>query len=205
MLIEKRAYREKIKFFERNKDAISSLEAPLETEIWFYYAQATFEIGDYRKFIKLSQPLLQKVIAENVMYYGDINVYESLLFNKAACHLNIKEYRESEYLFGELIKIDPTNKLYAKAFMQNRLLEKIKDSMTLKLISVVMLFLIIVMCLVELLILNPFYPTLGEQIGVFRDIFVISLFGLLIINAAYHYVSAKRSVRQKLLSKKTYL
>ncbi len=205
MLIEKRAYREKIKFFERNKEAILALDAPLETEIWFYYTQATFEIGDYRKFIKLSEPLLQKVIAENVYFYGDVNVYQSLLFNKAACHLNIKEYKKAEYLFGELIKIDPNNKLYPKAFLQNRLLEKIKDSMTVKYIAVVMLFVIIAMCLLEMLVLNPFYPEAGVRLGMLRDVLAISLFGTLLIYAAYHYLSAKQSVRQKLLDKKTYL
>lgn len=205
MLIEKRAYREKIKFFEKNKNTIFELAVLQGVEIWYYYTQATFEIGDYKKYVDLSVPLIEKVIEENIERYGDTNVYESLLFNKAVSHLHLKQYRKAEYIFKELIKIDKSNKLYVKAFMHNRFLERIKDTMAIKLFTVIMLFTIISISLLETLIIAPFYPNIETSIELLRDLLIISMFSVILLNSAYHYFTAKRTVRQMILRKKTYL
>lgn len=203
MLIEKRAYREKIKFFEKNRDQIRSLDTDFETEIWYYYTLATFEIGDYKKFISLSNHLLEKIIMENIGSYNGEDAYEKILFIKGACHLNMKEYKVADYIFQELIKINPRESLYPKAFFQSRFMEKIKDNMSLKLFTAIMLFCIISFCLIEMLVINPFYPEAIKFSEIIRSTLTMSLFGIIFLFAGFHFITAKRQIRKLLLSKKT--
>lgn len=205
MLIEDRAYREKIKFFERNKKEISDLKTEYETEVWYYYTIASFEIGDYKKYIQLSQIMLERVIEESVISYGKEDVFQQLLFNRAASYLNLKQYKKAEHIFKELIKIDPKNKLYSKAFYQNRFLEHIKDSAPLKLFTAVMLITIVILCIVEMLIMQAFYPEAAVWIAFTRNTLSLSMFAILFLHAGYHYVTAKQALKACLLSKKTYL
>ncbi len=203
MHIDPRAYHEKIKYFERNKSAIQALDDRLETEVWYHYTQATFEIGDYRKHVKLSSPLLERIIHENILKINGTNAFEQALFNKGASHFNLKEYKQSEYIFGELVKMNPSNKIYTKAFLQNRFSEKIKDTLAIKLFTVVMLLTIISISLIHALVLNPFYPYLANVAATIRDMFTILLFGVILLNTGFHYIMAKKTLRQKLLHKKT--
>ncbi len=202
MHIENRAYREKIKFFEKHRSAIGSLNADFETEIWYYYTLATFEIGDYRKFVSLSDHLLEKIIMENVGKFNQEDAYEKILFIKGACHINLKEYSRAEYILKELIKINPSERLYTKAFFQNRFMEKIKDCMTLKLFTAVMLFSIIAMCLIEIMVINPFYPQNLALSSTVRSTMTLSLFGIIVSYAAFHLIAAKRQIRNLILAKK---
>ncbi len=198
--IEERAYLEKIKFFEKNKDAIENLDAELSTEIWFYYAQASFEIGEYKKYTSLAEELLPRIINENIYYFNEVNVFETVLFHKGASHLNLEEYSTSNHIFSELIKIDKENRLYARAFLQNKFSEKIKSSIPVKIFGVLLIVLIILFSLAEMLIVNPFYPVLLNSVTTTRELLIVVLFSIIISYAVYHYIKARIQLSRHLNS-----
>ena len=190
--IEERAYLEKIKFFEKNKDRIEKLDIILSTEIWFYYSQSSFEVGDYRKYIKLSEILLPRVIEENIYYFGSINVYETILFHKGACHLNLEEFDEADHIFSELVKIDKTNILYKRVFLQNQFAQKIRASQPIKLFSAVLFLLVLGCGFFEMLFISPFYPELLTLVSTTREYLILALFGVVVLYSGYHYFIARR-------------
>jgi len=106
------AYREKVRFFEENPDAISRLDFDDRIEMEFDYLYCLFEVGKYERFLSKVDAAIECIIIENIMEFNHDNIYNELLFRKSACYFQLKEYHKCENLLKQLIRMDRTNKLY---------------------------------------------------------------------------------------------
>jgi tetratricopeptide (TPR) repeat protein len=161
--IEQNAWKEKVRFFERQYEDILDLEYNDQIEIYYDYTQALYELGDYQHYINIVDELILSVIEHNVTHIKDENVYNNLLFRKACSHFNREELDEGKHILGELIKIDPTNQTYTKAYFQFGVNHAVQIPKSLQVASAINLFLFILTSVAELLLLNPFF---GEWQGV---------------------------------------
>ena len=200
MEIEQDSHHEKVRFFENNRSSIKSMDFDFRIYVWCDYALSVFEIGRYQEFIKLSDQLIPLVVEENVYEVRGISIYEALLFRKGASLFNIHQYRESEYVFSELCKIEkePINK---KAWRKAKY-RILKSSVRfMEAISVLFFIATAVIIAIELLIVVTLYP---DYSAIMEKIRLVTFgFGLLTIFSTELYVKLKSNKDYKqLISKK---
>ena len=200
MEIEQDSHHEKVRFFENNRSSIKSMDLDFRIYVWCDYALSVFEIGRYQEFIKLSDQLIPLVVEENVYEVRGISIYEALLFRKGASLFNIHQYRESEYVFSELCKIEkePINK---KAWRKAKY-RILKSSVRfMEAISVLFFIATAVIIAIELLIVVTLYP---DYSAIMEKIRLVTFgFGLLTIFSTELYVKLKSNKDYKqLISKK---
>lgn len=106
------AYREKVKFFEENSHIFDILHFETKIEVEIDYTFCLFELGKYERYLHKVDSLIETVIKENIFTIDQINVYNELLFKKAACFYQLAKYIESEFILKQLVKMDKENTLY---------------------------------------------------------------------------------------------
>lgn len=106
------AYREKVRFFEENIHIFDFLQFEIKVEIEIDYIFCLFELGKYERYLNKVDVLIETVIKENIFTLDQINVYNELLFKKAACLYQLSRFIESEFILKQLIKMEKENTLY---------------------------------------------------------------------------------------------
>ena len=109
--IGSRAYRDKVRYYEDNTSHLNLLTYEERVEIEIDYAICLFEIGKYHKFLSKVDTLIETVIIDNIYNYNGRNIYNDLLFKKAACLFNTGQYIKSEKVLKANINLDPENNI----------------------------------------------------------------------------------------------
>lgn len=156
--IDERDYQDKIRYFERNKKAIKSLPYEVRLEMTLHYVVSLFEVGDYYRYLKYVDTLLARVIEDNLFSIDGDDIYQELLYRKAASLHNILDYYSSEHVLAELCKIDKTNSLYKRTYLKNNM-DRLRSQGQKVRAGIISMFLVSgVVIGVELLVIRPFYP-----------------------------------------------
>ncbi len=101
----KRAYYDKIRYYETNPD-IKKLDPRDKIELDIDYVICLFEVGKYHKFVRDVNRVIEDVVIENVFEYEGDNIYEKLLFLKAAAYFNIEDHLKCVELASTLRRIN---------------------------------------------------------------------------------------------------
>jgi hypothetical protein len=180
--IDKVSFHEKVRFYEKNKAFISLLSFDKKIEIECDYLFALFEIGKYHRFLKRVDKMIELVIMENIYVIDDRNIFEDLLFTKAACLYNTYQYQSSLKVGGELMKINPNYPYLTRLFRQCLRRSGPNWYEINKAIAVVFILSGISVVLVQLLVVDPFYEQYAFRVTYFRNILFIGAFILLLYN-----------------------
>ncbi len=200
--IDADAYLEKVRFFQHHEKQISALDFDFRIWIWVDYAISNFEIGKYHEFLKLSDILIPVIIEENIFEIDGRDIYKEMLFKKAASHYNIHEYKKSDYVFSELIKIDRNNNFYINAW-KHALHKIIKEKLRYFQAISILLFILTAMIIgVELLIVNSFYAEYSSFFEHARIItFLLGVF-MMIAQEAVIKIKSEQTIRNIIRIKK---
>ncbi len=196
--IEPTEFRRVVRFFEKYEKNILQLDFNEYFDSVFVYANALFEIGEYRKHILMSDVVIEISIRENVTHLNGVEVFRSSLFKKAASHFNLGEYDKTAHILTELLKMNPNDTLVS------RFLERTYRIWRPRLIRItracaVLFFLIsaIIIC-VEVLIVKSFYESVAPSFTLVRNlVFGTGLF-ILCSGELLHRLQAKNIVRNKM-------
>lgn len=175
------AYREKVRFFEEHPDDITYLDFDYRIELEMDYLLCLFEIGRYERYLRFVDKVIEEIIAENIFDYRDENIFEELLFRKAASLYQLRKYEESKTLLKQLININNSNPLYVGLYaMCNR---KIHDDMIVTVRATAMAaFLIVLGITIARIFLDPFLDAYMSPFILLRTILIayisLSLVGL---------------------------
>ncbi len=178
------AYREKVRFFEEQTEDINFLVFDDRIELEMDYLLCLFEIGRYERYLRFVDKVIEEVIVENIYTYRDQNIYEELLFRKAASLYQLQKFNESKALLHQLIKMDTSNALYVGLYaMCNR---KIHDDRIVTVRATAMAALLIVLGItIARIFLDPFLDTYLQPFIVLRTLLlsyiVVSLISLELI------------------------
>jgi len=153
------AYQDKIRYYERNQKEITHLPFKLSVEIQCECIMAYFEVGDYYAYLKQVDRLLQLVITDNIFEVKGKNIFEELLFRKAASLYNVVDYYQAEYVFSELLKINPDYKIYRQAFAKCSVDKLRYEGQKMRSITIALFILTGVIIAVELLCIRPFHES----------------------------------------------
>ena len=151
------AFRDKVRYYEDNKDQIHYLSYEERVDVDLDYILCLFEIGKYHKFLSKADALIEVVIIDNIFTYNGLNIYNDLLFKKAACLFNTGQYNQSEKVIKAILNLDEENKS-ARALFAKCKRKKGRDWYEgTKALAVVMFLSAISIALAELLVIKPFY------------------------------------------------
>lgn len=167
-------FQAKIRYYERNKSEIKQLPFSVSTEIQCECIIAYFEVGAYYKYLEKVDDLIQLVIEENIFKIKDKNIFEELLFRKAAASYNIVDYYKAEYVFSELLKINPTNDIYKRAYARCNVDKLRYEGQKFRAVTIFLFILTGLIIAFELLCIRPFYDHHVSFIETLRNV----IFGL---------------------------
>ncbi|MEM9545981.1 MAG: hypothetical protein AAGA77_08405 [Bacteroidota bacterium] len=162
------AFRDKVRYYESNRALIHYLSYEERVDVDLDYLICLFEIGKYHKFLSQVDSLIELVIMDNIFHYNGVNIYNDLLFKKAACLYNTGQYNHSENVLKALVKLDREN-MTARALFGKCKRKQGRDWYEgTKAIAVVMLISAVFISVAELLIIRPFYKDLASSISVLK-------------------------------------
>ena len=177
--IEPNAYRQVIRFYEEHEDKILSLDMDEKFEMLVAYVDALFEIGAYQKHLLLVDYVIEISIKENIQQFQEQDIFQHMLFRKAASLYNCVELEQSDYILRELIRINPQHP-DAVLFLK-KCLRRMRNGLVYRTRAAsISLFLLtaFVICL-EVLFVRPFYQEYTYQVEAGRN--YIFLFGCLVL------------------------
>ncbi len=155
--IETTAYRQIIHFYEEKEEAIRQLDFEEYFDLLVYYVDSLFETGSYQKHLLMVDVVIENSIEHNIQFRSGEDVFQRMLFRKAASLYHMTEFNRADYILRELIKIDPYYQ-DAVLFLKKCLRKKEPDLVNHFRAAGIFLFLLtaFIICL-EVLFVRPFY------------------------------------------------
>jgi len=162
------SYRDKVRYYEANKDQLQFLDFNQQIEIKIDYILCLFEIGRYEYFLDKVDHIIELVVIENVFHYNGYDIYNELLFRKSACLYNTNKFNAAERILKALIKIDSDHINARNLYTICRRKHTSPQNQNVKAIAMVALLSGISIAFMELFIVKPFYAEYVKMFSTFK-------------------------------------
>lgn len=183
------AYRDKVRFYEENPDAISALEYDVRLEIDVDYVLCLFEIGRYQRFLEKVDPVIEGVIEENFYTLHKEDIFHTLLLRKSASLYHCGAYQKAEEILLQLIRMDENSDVAKKLYSLCKRKKENDITTGFRVAAMSGLLVVLSITVVRILLLEPFYDQYLQPFMLIRNIIlVVSMISLLCIEV-YHQVS----------------
>ena len=192
-----KAFRDKVRFYEDNKSYVTQLNYEDRIDIDLDYILCLFEIGKYHKFLSKVDRLIEVVIMDNIFDYNEVNIYNDLLFKKAACLFNTGQYTKSEKVLKAIVKLEPDNKFARTLYGKCKRKQGRDWYEGTKAVAIVFLMSAISIAFMELLIVRPFYNDYVATFSGMKIFFFVSGILSLIGNEVYLYYIIGKEIGYK--------
>lgn len=155
--IEPTDYHRLIREYEREEEAIGRLDTLEHFELTVLYVDALFETGAYRKHLLMVDQVLYLSFSENLSKVDGQDIFERMLFRKAASSYRLFDLDTAEHVLREMLRINPDNDA-ARQFLEKTLYKKQVPAHQLMRATAVLCFLTAALAIfIELLIVRNFY------------------------------------------------
>ncbi len=181
------AWREKVRFYEENARNLDTMYFDDRIELDMDYLLCLFEVGRYERFLSKIDSVLETIITENIFNFKGVNIFNELLFRKAACYFQLHQYEKSKNILRQLISIDSSNSLHIGLYtICNR---KLNNDIYLSIKATAMAaFLIVLSITVARIFLEPFFDVYIQPFLLLRSGLIIYAFICLIgLEVAFQY------------------
>jgi len=143
------------------------------------YLTALHTIGAYSKYVEFVDIAIETSILQNIKYYKGEDIYQQLLFNKATAYYHMLEFKKSDHILKELIKLNPNKESFIKAC--KRCKRKIRPEYvhTTRASSIFLFMMSAVIIAIEVIVVEPFY---NNYVGIVEAVRVgIFLVGIVML------------------------
>jgi len=174
------AYHSLVRFYEREEEQIESLDFDEFFDVLVHYVDALFEVGQYGKHLGMADQVIELSIDHNIQQYQGRDVFQHMLFRKAASLYNLYRFEEADYILRELIRMCPEERDYAQ-FLKKCLRRSHTRLLNLVRAASVFLFLMAAFVIsIEVLLVRPFYEMHAELVEMSRNtLFALGCLALL--------------------------
>ena len=162
------AFRDKVRFYEDNKAQIGFLSYEERIDVDLDYLLCLFEIGKYHKFLNKVDPLIETVIIDNIFVFNGLNIYNDLLFKKAACLFNTGQYIKAEKVLKSILKLDEQNDPARSLFGRCKRKQGRDWYESTKAIAIVMFISAFVIAIAEIFVIEPFFNKLASSFSMLK-------------------------------------
>lgn len=194
--IEIGEFREIVRYFEDNEYQIQHLEFGEYFELKIVYLIALFEIGAYHRYLSKVEELIAATILHNIKYHKGEDIYQKLLFKKAAAYYHLLQMEKAEHILYELIKMNPHDEvviLLLKKCLQKKQPAYVRHTRALSILA--FLFAAVIIS-VEVLLIRNFFQLYADSFEFYRN--VVFFFGLLLLVGGdlLHYLQVNNKVNK---------
>lgn len=114
--VDPRDFQRMIRMYEDKEAEIGRLDPLEHFELTVYYVDALFQTGAYRQHQMMVDLPIEACMRYNIERAEGIegDVFEHLLFSKAASAFRMRLYDEAAHVLRELIRINPDKELYVR-------------------------------------------------------------------------------------------
>ncbi len=188
------AWREIIRFYEAQEQAVRSL--PFE---WFFdlmaaYTEALFETGAYGKHVLMADAVIEASVMEGVRKWRGQDIYRLTLFRKAASCYHLRRMEEAIHILRELLRMDARDR-DARRFLVRCLVERhpavLRREQALLTASVLVG---LTLFLVEMFVIRNFFPGWSGYLWTLAWIGIVTGTGFLAARAGWHRWQCRRAV-----------
>jgi len=196
--IEGREFREIVRYYEDHLFQIKQLEFEEYFELQVAYLNALFEIGAYNKYLELVEKSIEATILHNIKYHKGEDIFQKLLFKKAASYYNLMQFKRAEYVLCELINMNPHDEaviILLKKTLRKNNLNLVKRT---RAVSICLFLLSALVICVELIFVRSFFDEYTSRVELFRNgLFALGCL-ILVSGDLINYWRASRRVNLKL-------
>lgn len=188
----KRNYHEIVRFCERNRDAMNQLNFDEFFIMELSYCDALFQMDMFDKHIYTANHVIELSILNNVQFYEGEDIYHRTLFQKAQAHKALNQLSEAIHITKELLKMNKTQKEYQQFLKLCYTKDGTPFLQNLRAYGVLICFVAAGLLVLNILIVEPFFPM---KVGLINTISTIGLIvgGLSLIGGlTIHHWKAKR-------------
>jgi len=183
-----------VRYYEQFEDGIRALDPDEYLECTVAYTNALFETGSHNKHLVMCDHLLEVVIMQNIENWGGEDLYQRILFRKAASLFQLQEYPKAEHVLRELVKIAPTDP-FPRRFLEKCLLHQKPSWITrTRAICVALSLLAALIIALELFVVKPFFRAWLEPMQVVHNILLGAGIGVFAVGEVLHTWRCRRSV-----------
>ena len=164
------AYRDKVRFYEENIDSLELLSFHDKIEVDIDYLLCVFEVGRYEKFLAQVDRVIETIIEQNIHSFKGENIFNELIFRKAACLFQMHKYHECKVILAQLIRMDKGNQLYAGLY--NICNRKIHNDtiVTIKALAMASILIVAGITIAGILLIEPFFEPYLSPFRVLRNV-----------------------------------
>lgn len=175
-----------MRFYEQYEDGIRALEFDEYLECTLAYTNALYETGNHGKHLVMCDHLLEIIIMQNIDTWGGEDLYERVLFRKAASLFHLQEYPKAEHVLRELIKIDPSDRVSCR-FLEKCLLQQ-KPGWLMKTRATCVAFSLLAATVValELFVVKPFFGSWLFPLQVAHNVLLGTAIGVFVAGESIH-------------------
>ena len=196
LAIEKENHQERIRYYERNRKDIVTLDFDAKIIIELKYAISLYEVEEYYSFLEKVDGLINIVISENIHELDDKDVFKELVYMKAeALHKTI-DYYKAEHVYTELVRMDSEDVRFTYGFKRNAyelLKYKYKN---INALSVLLFIVAAIIVGVELLMVRSFYPQLVFMVETVRNVLFFFGVGMIAFFEGYIRLRSDRELKE---------
>jgi hypothetical protein len=200
--IDPGAYRDIIRFYEKEEDRILRLPFDEFFELLVAYVQALFEIGAYRKHLLLVDVVIEKSISNNISLFKGEDIFHKMLFRKAASFYNTHEYKKSEYILSELIRMQPNDSDNAMLYRKCRLKARPRLLNNARAVGIFLFLMAAFVIALEVLFVRPWYAMHVPVIMAVRNSSFLFGCSALIMGFGLNYLLANRDLQRLIAYRK---
>jgi tetratricopeptide (TPR) repeat protein len=183
-----------VRYYEQFEDDIQTFGLEEHLDCTIAYANALFETGNHNKHLVMCDHLLEIAIMQNIETWGGEDLYERLLFKKAASLFQLREYPKAEHVLRELVKIYPDEKL-PRRFLEKCLLRQKPVWLTKTRAACVGLSLLAALVIaVELFVVKHFFPDWLSPLQVGHNVLLFSGIGIFAFGESLHALRCHKAV-----------
>ncbi len=194
--IDSSNYHEIVRFCHDQDDRLDHLEMPYFLEVKVMLATAYFELGRYHKFLELADFLLEFTIYHNIQTFQGEDIFQKILFKKAAALYQLLHLSQAEKILWELLKMDPDNA--AASYLLKRCLIKNQPGYLrrVKGLSIFLFLLAAATIAVELLLIRPFMQAYVDTVEITRIVIILGGLFILFLTDGWHRFRSFHKVNQ---------
>lgn len=181
--IDPKDFQKIIREYEYQEREIGRLDPQEHFELTVLYVDALFATGAYRRHLLMVDLVIFASIDRNIQYFNGEDVYERMLFRKAASAFRTFDYESCLHICRELMRIYPANPL-SPGLHRRALFYQQRSTLQFGRGAAIFCFLLTALVIVvDLLIIKNFYPAEHQATIWLRNSIFIA--GILFFAGAY--------------------
>lgn len=183
---DENAYRAVVHFYEKNEAEISGLDFDEYFDFLVTYTNALFFSEEYQKHLLMADAVIETSFEHNVPFFQGEDILQKMLLQKATSHYCLMDFEKSIRILSELININPFDKNHIKLLQKCFWFNYPAYIQPIRGLAIASFLLSALLIAAHLLVVKTLLPEYDGETVAFRNITLISGFGLLLIGHGVH-------------------